>query len=279
MTISERTDAPGQDVVYMVQGSRENLDRLDLGGRPLITLCYQGEHCVEGAAACLSSTEASWAGGRNLMLDVARSAFPHALYYVFSDDDVEFVRGSYAEFEDCLRETRPILGFPLMPKGKMNYAFRPDLRVQRAVAIDEQMYAVHRDVIGALGIAPLDVQHDDKSWYAPAITFEYLVAKLHGDLAHQYNDVEISNDGHVWMSGEGAYAAGRGDHNVFLPLCQERIAELTGGYDVHLIEQFDFHTPPEVRKALNEQLWREVGTWSSLPIPAAASARHVGKDG
>lgn len=258
----------GQEIVYLVQGSRENLDSLELGGRPVITLCYEGEHQARGATVCLHSTTASWAEGRNLMLEAALRAYPSALYYVFCDDDVQFVQGSYGDFEDNLRATRPLVGFPLMPKGKMNASWRPDLRVQRAVAIDEQMYAVHRDLIGTVGIAPLDTLHDDKSWFSPAITFEYMVAKLHGEFAHQYNDVEILNEGHVWLSGEGAYAASRGDHTVFLPLCFDRLRELTGDFDPHVIEQFDFGSSPQEREVLNQQLRDEAGTWKSWSQPA-----------
>ncbi len=195
------------------------------------------------------------------MLDAARSLRPDALYYVFCDDDVDFVRGSYSDFEHMLKTTRPLVGFPLMPKGRLNATFRPELSVQMAIAIDEQIYAVHRDLIGVLGIAPLDTMHDDKSWYAPAITFEYIVAKLYGDYAHQYNAIETLNEGHVWLSGVGAYAEGRGDHRIFLPLCIDRLRELTGDFDPIVIEQFDFASTPEERRMTNERLRQQAEGW------------------
>jgi hypothetical protein len=173
-----------------------------------------------------------------MLLDVALTGHPDADYYVFCDDDVEFLTGDFAEFEKCLAATRPAIGFPLMPKARLGSLLDERLAVQRALDIDEQMYAVHRSLIGTPGLAPLDSRHDHVSWYVASLTFEYLVGTRLLGTAHQFNTVELCNNGHVWQDGATLYAANRGVPADFIPVLAGHIDQFYGGYDPTVIEQF-----------------------------------------
>jgi len=225
-------------VVYLVQGSRETLARQDFQGAPFYTLCYEGEFLMDGASGGLASTTASWAMGRNLLLEAARAGHPDAEYYVFCDDDVEFISGDFQAFERGLATTRPAIGLPLMLKARIGAALDTDHEVQRAVDIDEQMYAIHRSVVGTQGVAPLETAHDAVSWYVSSLTFEYAAATVFAGRAHQYNGVELANNGHVWETGQTLYATSRGTAAEFVPVFADHAVHLFGHYDETVIEQF-----------------------------------------
>jgi len=127
---------------------------------------------------------------------------------------------------------------PLMPKARIGAALDDRLPVQRALDIDEQMYAVHRSVIGTIGIAPLDTQNDHISWYVASLIFEYATSRLLSDRSHQYNTIELVNNGHIWETSETLYTHSRGTPAEFVPVFAARAADLFGHFDERVIEQF-----------------------------------------
>ncbi|CAN5287471.1 hypothetical protein BH10PSE4_BH10PSE4_08650 [soil metagenome] len=224
---------------YLVQGSADTLARQAFPPGSLVyQLSYDRPATSEKAAESLFSNTASWAGGRNLLLEAALThAGGDIDYFVFCDDDVVFAEGDFLAFERMLAETRPRIGFPLMPKAAQSPTLDPALTVQRALAIDEQMVAVHRSMIGERGIAPLIVEHDGVSWYVASLIFEYLCLTRNAAFTHQYNQIVVENDGHVWVDGQTLYH--RGDFAEMLRVVEQALTDLTGGYDPSVIEQFD----------------------------------------
>lgn len=232
-------DAAGPVCAYLIQGSAANLAKQAFPPHALIyQLSYDRPAPLGVATMTLFSNTASWAEGRNLLLSAAiENAGARIDYYVFCDDDVVFARGGFSEFERLLGETRPLVGLPLMPKAEQSPTLDSALRVQRALAIDEQIVAIHRSALGQPGLAPLIAEHDGVSWYVASLIFEYICLTRHGPLTHQYNEIVVENDGHVWETGETLYH--RGDFGQMLDVVAKTLAGMTGGYDSTVIEQFD----------------------------------------
>src|SRR5581483_2861784 len=57
----------------------------------------------------------TWTEGRNRLLFEARASGDRFDYYVFSDDDVCFLKGSWSVFEQELERWRPAIGLPAHP--------------------------------------------------------------------------------------------------------------------------------------------------------------------
>lgn len=239
--MTQSVSEPATRVVcaYLVQGSAATLARQTFPPGSLVyQLSYDAPAAPERAARTLLSKTASWAGGRNLLLEAAlEHAGPDIDYFIFCDDDVVFAEGDFMAFERMLAETRPRIGFPLMPKAQQSPTLDRTSRVQRALAIDEQMVAVHRSMIGERGIAPLVTDHDHVSWYVASLIFEYLCLTRHAAFTHQYNQIVVENDGHVWVTGETLYH--RGDFAEMLRVVEQAVTVLMSGYDPSIIEQFD----------------------------------------
>ncbi len=99
--------------IYLVQGESNLISNyLDLKKREdadVIYLTYDKK--VENAIYFPNST---WSEGRNKLLKAARLKGEY-LYYIFCDDDIEFRKGSWDEFERLLILHKPAIGFPVVP--------------------------------------------------------------------------------------------------------------------------------------------------------------------
>lgn len=235
-------------VAVLIQGAWSRVAALaETAPGPIFALCYDINAPIPRAVVTLFSDTATWAEGRNRLMAAARA---HATfdYLVFCDDDVAFDRGDLHQFVEALDRTRPLVAAPLMPKGAGSKGYRPELEVQRAVALDEQMVAVHSSLFDRRGLAPLETDHDHLSWYVACLVFEYLSAVWAGPRCHQYNHIQVRNDVHTWETGETLYR--RGDPAVFLPVYERYIAERVGVFDRTVIEQFDPNASAEALHAL-----------------------------
>ena len=100
-----------KNFIYMVQGTSDRIgEYLHLRERPgadAVFLTYDRER--EG---CIFFPNSTFMQGRNRMLAEARKLGDHR-YFIFMDDDVEFVRGSYGDFESLLLQLRPAIGVPV----------------------------------------------------------------------------------------------------------------------------------------------------------------------
>jgi len=210
-------------ICYLIQGARHRLEGLSLpAGACVYALCYDDPApTLPEARAIIFDPVCSWAEGRNRLLELALDQEGDAEYLVFCDDDVEFISGSFEQFEARLRETRPLAAVPLMPKARVTGYVLPDVDHQAAIAVDEQMVALHRTAVGDMGIAPLETMYDNISWYIPCLIFEYRSLKAFGSRFHQYNDVEIVNNSHTWLTEGVAYR--QGDPNEFLPVVKSAL--------------------------------------------------------
>jgi hypothetical protein len=255
-------------VCYLVQGSRKKLEALRFPADAAVyALCYDTRFDLSGARTTLFNAECTWAEGRNLLLDLAMGVEPHFDYLIFCDDDVEFVTGSFEHFEARIAQTRPLAAIPVMPKARVTDWVLPDLDVQTAVAVDEQMVALHRSVVGLRGLAPLEPAHDAISWYVACLLFEYNALSALGAGFHQYNDVEIINTSHTWLAGDTLYR--QGDAGQFLPLVKA-LLEDGQNYDPDLLGIFYPQLAPADfnADAVRSRRRDQAGQVASLPARA-----------
>ena len=54
----------------------------------------------------------TWAEGRNILIEAARKLQHSYKYYVLLDDDIKFIKGTYAQFEEAVLKVKPDLATP-----------------------------------------------------------------------------------------------------------------------------------------------------------------------
>lgn len=216
--------------VYLAQGAWIRLSQLRFPERARVfALCYDDPRPLPRAEQTIFDTRCTWAAGRNRLQSLALEQAPDADYFVFCDDDIVFVKGSFEQFEAMVAQTRPLIGVPLMPKAIATRTLDEQLTVQRGLALDEQMVALHRSVLGEQGLAPLETAYDDVSWYVACLIFEYLALKFHASSCDQYNTIEIANPKHTIHDGQTLYKAGR--LADYFPVFLKYITDRFGAYD------------------------------------------------
>lgn len=197
--------------VFVVQGAADQLRGLVFpAGAAVYALCYDADLTLPYARQTIHDPRCTWAEGRNRLATLVQREHPDFDYLILADDDVEFVAGSFAAFEAWVLERRPLLGIPLMPKARRFGGRENDVTEQRATIVDEQLVAIHRDLIGVEGICPLVTRYDDVSWTTACLIFEYLSLSRFGDGCRQNNAICIENNGHTAVTGGTLYKAGTG---------------------------------------------------------------------
>jgi hypothetical protein len=254
-------------VVYGVQGPANKVGNIAFPpGSTVARLTYDrppAEHKPD--EILIHAPGVSWGVGRNLLINLLKNAHQDFDYIVLLDHDVEFAKGSFLEFEEKLRLSRPAAAFPLMPKAEGSMTLLKDLHVQRAIALDEQMVALHRSVVDTVGIGQLITAFDWASWYISSFVFEYSIALKLAGAAHQYNEIIIINQDHAWMTGTNTSYT-RGNQDLYVPLAKDVIASLHGGFDPSIIEQLD-DEPTSRRSTQRRALASILVTFDGQPVP------------
>jgi hypothetical protein len=190
--------------LYLVQSSADRLPPYrSLADRPASdALFLTWDKPVEGA---VFQECCSWGEGRNRLFQLAHER-PGYLYYIFIDDDIVFVKGSYARFEELLLQHRPAFACPVfIPKtlytvlGLGGGLFRPPFRclqVQLERRGDCQMTALHRTVLEDGLLFPAQTHFDNLGWWTTSSTLQILVTALYGRHSLQFNPIAIINAEH-----------------------------------------------------------------------------------
>ena len=108
----------GKSIVFLGQGKKKNIVNFGYlfdGIHDLITLTYDYEPSKgEVNWKNIFAPGTTWAEGRNLLLNYARKAQPGGYdYYIFFDDDVVFIAGSFKDFASRLLIDSPDFAVPL----------------------------------------------------------------------------------------------------------------------------------------------------------------------
>ncbi len=190
--------------IYLVQGSAVRIDRyLPLRERPdadAVFLTYDQER--EG---CIYFPGSTWASGRNRLLAEAQKRGSY-LYFIFMDDDVEFMRGGYDEFESLLMQLRPAAATPVFPCtrayriGLFNSFFvqwfYPLLKYQIFHSSDTQLIAFHNDVVQDGIVLPWIESFDSENWHLPGAIQFVMLRIFYGKALLSFNTITVSNDCH-----------------------------------------------------------------------------------
>ncbi len=140
----------------------------------------------------------TWAEGRNIQYEFAKSLSNKYDYYIFLDDDVVFESGSFVEFQKLLIKYKPAVGFPLMDVAFKRGLYDVDTEVQHIQVIDQQFQAYGSRAFNNSITMPLVTDFDSESWwYACEINSYLLFLENVGHLA-QFNQMRVANVGHVW---------------------------------------------------------------------------------
>jgi len=179
--------------LYLVQGEAKLVsDYLHLSERlkaEAIFLTYDKK--LERA---LHKPHTTWAEGRNILLEHALQK-PKFDYYIFLDDDIRIIKGSWDIFEEELEKHKPAIAVPIVPKTR----FTPiqengEIWDLQALKIhDEQFMAIHYDVIEDNIITPYVTEFDDLSWWAACEIQQILIHTIYNRYSIQFNKIEIEN--------------------------------------------------------------------------------------
>ena len=196
----------GNKFLYLVHGADTLIRNYDhLKDRPdadLIQSTYNAP--AEGAHYFPGST---WAEGRNGLLKKALELEESYEYYIFMDDDIEFFKGGFDEFEEQLARLKPAVAVPVfVPKtartvlglGISFYraAFYPLTSYQVCKFADGQFMAFHKDVLADRLLMPLINRFDEISWWYTSSTQQILMHTLYPKNTLQLNNVAITNEAH-----------------------------------------------------------------------------------
>ena len=185
-----------------MQGTSDRIgEYLHLRERPgadAVFLTYDRER--EG---CIFFPNSTWMQGRNRMLAEARKLGDYR-YFIFMDDDVEFVRGSYDEFESLLLQLRPAIGVPVVDRlrdavvgfgSALGRTYLPYMDWQIAWDYDGQMNAYHRDLVLDGLVLPYWESFTDNWWVSDVIS-SALAMNFYPEEMLQFNRIVISNNLH-----------------------------------------------------------------------------------
>lgn len=181
-----------KDFIYLVQGESDLIKNyFHLTGRDnadVIFLTYDKE--IKNAIYYPNST---WSEGRNKLLEEARKKGDYQ-YYIFCDDDIEFSKGSWDEYENLLLKYMPAIGCPIFPKTRKTKINFMDIQV--FFVNDEQLMAFHIDLTKDGIVLPYQTQFDKVMFWCSASIQEILIQNFYRPHSLQFNNIEILNKEH-----------------------------------------------------------------------------------
>ncbi len=191
--------------LYLIQGRKENVLKysyLQNENADLIALTFDLE-ILENELNSISTIflpNSTWAEGRNKQLEDAKKLDSKYLYYIFIDDDVEFIKGTFSDFEQQLLKNKPAIGVPLLTIIKNTYRYNHNLKIQHPFAVDQQVQAYHYKVIEESIVMPLETKFDKLSWWYSCEINSFLILSYYRGYSMQFNEIIVDNLGHNFDS-------------------------------------------------------------------------------
>lgn len=189
--------------LYLIQGRKKNVLKysyLQNHHADLIALTFD-EAIKESELQSITNIffpKSTWAEGRNKQLGFAKNLETKYLYYIFIDDDVEFIEGDFFSFEQKLLQNKPAIGVPLLTIIKNTNRYNAKLAIQHPVALDTQVQAFHYKVIDESVVMPLETKFDKLSWWYACEINQFLILSFYKNYVMQFNDIVVDNVGHFW---------------------------------------------------------------------------------
>ena len=165
---------------YAYLASRENADA--------IFLTY--DEPLDGA---LYAPDTLWGQGRNRMLEAALEKGDY-MYYIFCDNDIEFIKGGWDAFEQALLRLQPAIGLPIVSPKTRPIAVAC-LPWQACLLNDEQLIAVHQAAVKDRIVVPYQDQLDRYHYWGTGLCQQILIKNFYFYSTVQFNDIWVGNDG------------------------------------------------------------------------------------
>lgn len=139
---------------------------------------------VDGSLYLPKST---WTEGRNALLNVALESKIDYDYYIFCDDDVVFLEGSWRSFEADLEKWRPAIGLPAHPYPTQHEA------IHSVYDFDAIVNAFHRDLVRDRVLLPYIAEHDSVTWWLSQYFVIHLAGALYPNRVIKFPRTKIDN--------------------------------------------------------------------------------------
>uniref|UniRef100_A0A7S1IP68 Uncharacterized protein n=1 Tax=Eutreptiella gymnastica TaxID=73025 RepID=A0A7S1IP68_9EUGL len=228
-------------------------DELETADADLLCVTYRRR-----APPCHFAQHTTWTSGRNTLWQLAKRMPRTYVYYIFLDDDVSCVEGSFREFEKALLAHRPAIAVPTLLIDR-----KADRRVQVQTTLnfDAIMNAFHTDVMFGGTVLPYFDLFDTgmipgfkASWWVSQLLVVYEAQILYPRHIARVNTVRIKNLHH------GHYPKGLNHgrhtkwffHNVYSDqaYAQRRWRGLVPGPAGLILPGSDFRVPAPLRRRL-----------------------------
>jgi hypothetical protein len=187
-----------KDFIYLVQGKAElvknYLHLSENRNADVIFLTYDQpieavtKQAIEESIFFPKST---WAEGRNRLLEMALNKGEY-LYYIFCDDDIKFIKGSWEIFEKQLLTYQPAIAVPVNRKTVQTPL--KGLKHQCFLTNNEQLMAFHQDLVKDFILLPYQNQFDSIYWWISCEIQEVLIQNFYCSDVIKFNNIFISND-------------------------------------------------------------------------------------
>jgi hypothetical protein len=187
-----------KEFAYLVQGRAHELAKfqhLQRKESDLFVLSFDEPPGINAVIA-IFDPNCTWAEGRNLLLASCKD-YETYRYYVFLDGDVDFLSGTFEDFENLLLEQQPYLGVPLADVIEGSGRWCPALAVQQPVGFDEVMLAYSNEAIQDQILIPLVTKFDSLSWWYSCVVEQNLVFALFAERVAQFNSIRVKNTRHT----------------------------------------------------------------------------------
>ncbi len=138
--------------------------------------------------------DSSWTQGRNHLLKISKTAHHRYQYYIFIDDDIEFVQGNWREFERYLSQYQPAIATPHYLEYGVQYA--TDGEAISPYEFDACFNAFHQDVVFDNLVLPYIEHFDSISWHFSQLVLIHLAKILYNNAVVQFNSIKIHNQKH-----------------------------------------------------------------------------------
>lgn len=164
----------------------------------------------------------TWAEGRNFLLKKALEEFSNVDYFVFLDDDVEFVKSSMLEFEQLTRKFQPKISVPLCDRIIREMSFSRAF-MEHPIRHDQILIAFHQSVVNEGIVLPLNSNLDSISWWITAELQHYLIQIHYFSQLIRFNEIRITNANH----NHGNIDPNQSSNSLYHPsFSQENISSL-----------------------------------------------------
>ena len=194
----------GKTFVYLAQGKSANLKNFEYlltDDSDLIILSFDEPikpNTINIKA--IFKPNSTWAEGRNLLLNRALKAGNDYEYFIFLDDDVEIVLGSFKVFEELLLRYKPMMGVPLCDQIKDSHRYHKNISAHHPKGFDQIVQAYHKDVVRDQIAIPYVTDLDANSWWYACEINQYLTLNYYRGKCAQFNEFEIRNSVHSWSN-------------------------------------------------------------------------------